>query len=82
MAKVVGQMLFVFGLLGWIYGVALQFRHPASLTYPLSHLTLWIRVDTFTIASFLASAVGFLLWRLVAEAARSSESKTVKDSNL
>jgi len=73
LARVIGQMIFVYGLLGWIYGVALQFWHSESLTYPLSHLTPWIRVDTFTIVSFLLSALGFLMWRFIAEVTDSSQ---------
>lgn len=68
--KIVGEVFFVYGLLGWIYGVLIQLYHPDWLTYQLSHLTPWIRVDTFTIASFLISAIGFLMWRLAAELTR------------
>ncbi|MGD0329195.1 MAG: hypothetical protein ABSB40_01970 [Nitrososphaeria archaeon] len=62
--NVTGQFLFLYGLLGWLYGVALQFHDSKWLTYPLSHLTPWLRVDTFTIVSFIVSAVGFFIWRL------------------
>jgi hypothetical protein len=65
--KVVGQTLFLFGLLGWIYGVLVQLIHPRWLPLQLSHLTTWIRVDTFTILSFILSALGFLLWRITRE---------------
>lgn len=68
--KIVGEVFFVYGLLGWIYGVLIQLYHPNWLAAPLSHLTHWIRVDTFTIASFLVSAIGFLMWRLAAELTR------------
>jgi hypothetical protein len=60
-------MLFIYGLLGWIYGVAIQFNQPMLLPFRISHLFPWLRVDTFTILSFLASALGFLIWRLSAE---------------
>jgi hypothetical protein len=63
----VGQMLFLFGLLGWLYGVLVQFIHPEWLHLGLSHLIPWIRVDTFTIISFVVSAVGFFIWRLTKE---------------
>lgn len=65
--RVVGELLFLYGLLGWVYGVLVQLLHPNWLPTPLSHLTLWIRVDTFTIASFIVSAVGFFIWRLSRE---------------
>jgi hypothetical protein len=65
--KVVGEMLFLYGLLGWTYGVLVQLLHPYWMSLPLSHLTVWIRVDTFTILSFILSAVGFLAWRISRE---------------
>lgn len=66
-AKIVGEVLFLYGLLGWIYGVLVQLTHPEWLPLPLSHLTLWIKVDTFTMLSFAVSAVGFIIWRLTKE---------------
>jgi len=69
--KVLGEVLFVYGLLGWIYGVTIQLTHPSWLPDGLSHLTPWIRVDTFTIISFLLSILGFFLWRLSHESAKS-----------
>jgi len=65
--KVAGQLLFLFGLFGWAYGVAVQLLHPQWLSTGLSNLTPWIRVDTFAVLSFVASALGFLIWRLAAE---------------
>ena len=65
--KGVGELLFLFGFLGWVYGVLVQLIHPEWLPLGLSHLVPWIRVDTFTIISFVASAVGFLIWRLTRE---------------
>jgi hypothetical protein len=62
--KVVGEFLFLFGLLGWVYGVLVQLIHPEWLPLGLSHLIPWIRVDSFTIISFVVAAIGFLLWRL------------------
>ncbi|MGD0450480.1 MAG: hypothetical protein ABSA79_05420 [Candidatus Bathyarchaeia archaeon] len=66
-AKVAGEFLFLFGLLGWVYGVLFQFIHPELLATHLSHLTPWIRVDTFTIICFFVAAIGFLIWRLAKE---------------
>ena len=65
--KVAGEFLFLFGLLAWIYGVLIQLIHPEWLTLGLSHLIPWIRVDTFTIASFVIAAIGFIMWRLTHE---------------
>ena len=57
----------MFGLLGWIYGVLIQLVHPEWMTLGLSHLVTWIRVDTFTIISFVIAALGFFIWRLAKE---------------
>jgi hypothetical protein len=65
--KAVGELFFVFGLLGWIYGILFQFRYPQWLTLPLTHLTPWLRVDVFTMISFVASAIGFLVWMVMRE---------------
>jgi hypothetical protein len=65
--KVIGELLFLFGFLGWVNGEIVQFTHPSDLSLPLSHLTPWIRIDTFTILSFIVSAVGFFLWRIATE---------------
>ena len=65
--EVIGETLFVYGLFGWLYGVAIQLHHPESLNYHFSHLTPWLRVDTFIVLSFLVSSLGFLIWRLSAE---------------
>jgi hypothetical protein len=62
--KVAGEFLFLFGLLAWVYGVVVQLIHPEWLPLGLSHLMPWIRVDSFTIVSFVVAAIGFLIWRL------------------
>jgi hypothetical protein len=59
--KVAGEFLFLFGLLSWGYGVAFQFIFPDWLTGGLSHITPWIRVDTFTIIGFVVAALGFII---------------------
>jgi hypothetical protein len=65
--KVVGETLFLYGLLGWTYGVLVQLIHPKWEPSGLSHLIPWIRIDTFTILSFILSALGFLIWRITHE---------------
>jgi len=37
--KGVGETLFVFGLLGWLYGVLIQLFYPEWLPFQISHLT-------------------------------------------
>ena len=76
-AKVVGELFFFYGLLGWIYGVLVQVTHPYWLSSGLSHLIPWIRIDTFTVLSFIVSALGFLIWRLAEESIRSASGQTI-----
>ena len=72
--KVIGEFLFLFGLLAWVYGVLIQFIHPEFLSTSLSHLVPWIRVDTFTIIGFFVAAIGFIIWRLAKEVLTTSKS--------
>jgi|SRR5208282_3635860 len=74
LVKVVGQMLFFFGLLAWLDGVVIQFTHPSWLPMPVSHL-LNVRTDTFTIIMFFVSAFGFFIWRVAAELAKVENSE-------
>ena len=71
--NVIGQILFIYGLLAWLYGIIIQFTHPEWLPLPLSHLTPWLRTDTFTIIVFIASAVGLFIWRLSVELIKSNK---------
>ena len=72
--KVIGQALFLFGLLAWLDGVVIQFTNPNWLPMPVSHL-LNIRTDTFTILIFIVSGLGFFIWRLIAELIKSEQNK-------
>jgi predicted membrane protein len=63
--KVFGETLFFFGLIIWLYGVAIQITHPEFLTTTLSHLITWIRVDTATILGFIMAIIGFIIMRYV-----------------
>ena len=73
--KVAGELLFLYGLLAWLDGVVIQFTYPMWLAMPVSHLFLWLRTDTFTILSFIASALGFFMWRLAVELIKSEQNK-------
>jgi hypothetical protein len=59
--------LFIFGLIAWGYVVGSTVFHPQTLTWQLTHLTPWIREDTFGIISFCVSFVSFFVWNLVKE---------------
>jgi hypothetical protein len=74
-AKVAGELLFLYGLLAWLDGVVIQFTNPMWLAMPVSHLLPWMRTDTFTILSFIASAFGFFMWRLAVELIKSEQNK-------
>jgi hypothetical protein len=54
--------LFVFGLLGWFYIAVNAWVHPSTLSRPLSHLTLWIREDTFGAICFIVAFLSFFVW--------------------
>lgn len=73
--KVAGELLFLYGLLAWLDGVVIQIVNPMWLAAPVSHLFLWLRTDTFTILSFIASALGFFMWRLAVELIKSEQNK-------
>jgi hypothetical protein len=75
--KVIGLVLFLYGLLAWLDGVVIQFTNPMWLAMPVSHL-LNVRTDTFTILSFFASALGFFIWRLAAELFKLEQKKPVQ----
>jgi len=60
--SLIGFAIFIFGLLGWLYVVALQIARPESTKWQLSHWTPWIRMDTFAVVSFIASFIGFIFW--------------------
>jgi hypothetical protein len=75
--KVLGQMLFLYGLLAWLDGVGIQFVNPMWLAMPVSHLFLWLRTDTFTILMFIASAIGFFMWRLAVELIKAEQHQAI-----
>lgn len=74
--KVIGELLFLYGLFAWLDGVVIQFVYPQWLPLQVSHLLPWVRTDTFTIFSFFVSALGFFMWRLTAEILKQEENKS------
>jgi hypothetical protein len=58
---------FLFGLLVWVYVVAIQITHPEWLYEPFSHVGVfpfdW-RLDEVGMFAFGVSAVGFLWWQV------------------
>ena len=73
--NVLAQTLFLFGLLAWVYGIIIQVTHPEYLPLQLSHLTPWLRTDTFTILMFIISAVAFFVWRAIVEVMKANQKR-------
>ena len=63
----VALTMFVFGLLVWVYVVAIQITHPAWLPEEMSHLNFpplnW-RLDEVGMLAFAVAAVGFFVWQV------------------
>jgi hypothetical protein len=59
--------MFLFGLLVWLYVVAVQITHPEWLPLQFSHVAFpplnW-RLDEVGIIAFAVSAFGFFAWQL------------------
>ena len=57
---------FVFGLLVWLYAIAMQVAHPESVGWTF---TYWLRVrmDIAGEISFLISLLGFFVWQFAAK---------------
>ena len=59
--------MFVFGLLVWLYVIAIQLAHPSWLSEQFSHVNLppfnW-RTDEVGMIAFAVSAFGFFVWQL------------------
>jgi len=65
--KAASFTIFIYSLLGGLYILAVALVHPQTLSIQLSHLTPWIREDTFGIISWIVSFFSFLIWNLVRE---------------
>ena len=59
--------LSVYGFAGWFYILLNAVVHPQTLSDPVTHLTPFLREDTFGIISFAVSMVSFFVWRLTKE---------------
>jgi len=59
--------LFMFGTVGGLYIISVALVHPETLSIQLTHLTPWIREDTFGIFSWMVSFFSFLTWNLIRE---------------
>lgn len=62
------KTLFLFGLLSWLYVIAMQVTHPDYLPLQLAHIPIFpftLRVDVTGILGFIISGVSFFLWQLI-----------------
>jgi hypothetical protein len=63
----VASTMFVFGLLVWLYVIAIQITYPDWVSMPFSHLNFppfnW-RLDEVGMLAFAVAAVGFFVWQL------------------
>jgi hypothetical protein len=62
--------MFVFGLLVWLYTVAVQLARPEWVSGPFSHYDFPVfnmRLDDLGMLSFAVSAFSFFIWQLEKE---------------
>lgn len=65
--RVLTLTLFLFGLLTWLYVIAIQITHPTYLPDQLSHIQIFplnARVDVVGILGFIVSGLSFFVWQL------------------
>lgn len=55
------KTVWLYGLIGGLYICVNAWVHPWTLSWQLTHLTPWIREDTFGMLCFAASAAAFFL---------------------
>jgi hypothetical protein len=54
----------LYGFAAWVYVAAVALVLPNTLSWQLTHLASWPRTDTFGEASFAASFLAFIVYRL------------------
>ena len=67
LVRVVALTGFLFGLLVWMYVVAIQITHPDWIYLPFSHVDYFPfnhRLDEIGMTAFAVAAVGFLIWQI------------------
>jgi hypothetical protein len=68
--KTIERILFAIALYAFFGGVYIcgsALFHPETLPIQLSHLTPWIREDTFGMLCWLVSFISFTIWNLIRE---------------
>lgn len=61
--KALAETVFLFGLLGWLYTIAMQMTRPETIYFPLA-LWLPLRLDYFGEICFVASIIAFFIMRM------------------
>jgi hypothetical protein len=59
----ISKTAFLFGLLVWLYVIAMQIAHPESVSWTFVYW-LPIRMDFVGEISFIISILGFFVWQL------------------
>jgi hypothetical protein len=66
--KLIERVLFaiaLFSFFGGVYICGNALFHPETLSIQLTHLTPWIREDTFGILCWLTSFISFTIWNII-----------------
>ncbi|HEX3081848.1 MAG TPA: hypothetical protein VHQ86_01200 [Candidatus Saccharimonadia bacterium] len=59
------KTIWLYGFAGGAYICVNAWVHPWTLSWQLTHLTPWIREDTFGIICFVASAAAFFILQTI-----------------
>jgi hypothetical protein len=59
------KTIWLYSLGGGLYICVNAWVHPESLSWQLTHLTPWIREDTFGMLCFITSAIAYFLLQIV-----------------
>jgi hypothetical protein len=59
---ILAQTLFFYGLLVWLYVIAMQIAHPESVSWTFTEW-LRLRMDLVGETAFVGSVIGFLVWQ-------------------
>jgi hypothetical protein len=64
------KTVWLYGLAGGLYICVNAWVHPESLSWQVTHLTPWLREDTFGIISFGASALAFFILQTLGKSSK------------
>lgn len=61
---ILSKTAFLFGLLVWLYVIAMQIAHPESVSWTFTYW-LRIRMDFVGEISFVISLISFMFWQYI-----------------